>query len=106
MDTLKASDKITVMEKAYVDINKGQSAEATLRILDPLVDSRLGQLLSEFGRCPPDLAALLDLRAKINEVWRIRDELNKMKKLGVSAAKLLEAVTSTSGNRTNENLRS
>ena len=103
--TTKLSEKIEKVDKIYNEVNKGQSAEAVLRILDPLADARLGQLLSQFEQCPPDLGGLLDLRARISELWRIRRSLNDAKKLGLSAQKMIEGLmemknNNPSGNRT------
>jgi len=54
---------------------------------------------------PPDLGGLLDLRARISELWRIRRSLNDAKKLGLSAQKMIEGLmemknNNPSGNRT------
>ena len=91
--TRPLSDTIKKLDKTYDEINKGQTADGILRLLDPLMDDRLGQLLGNFGRCAPDLGSLLQLQAQIGEVWRIRNELKKAKQIGASAERLLEAIT-------------
>ena len=92
----KPSDKIAKVDKLYEEINKGHSAEAILRLLNPLIEERLGNLLSAFEKSPPDLGALLDLRAKISEIWRIRRTLNDLVKMGISSQGVIEAVMQTS----------
>ena len=76
-------------------MERGASAESILRVLDPLIEKRLGTLLDGFRQCPPELGALLDFRASICELWRIRKELRDAGKLGKHAAATLEAITAT-----------
>ncbi len=92
MATESITNQIAKVDNLYNEVNKGQSAEAILRVIDPLVDERLGRLLSEFEKCPSDLGALLDLRARISEIWRIRRTLNDLRKIGISAQGMIEAV--------------
>jgi hypothetical protein len=102
LTTTNPSEKIAKVDRLYDEVNKGQTAEAILRVLNPLVDARLGQLLAGFEKSPPELGPLLDLRARISELWRIRRTLDDLRKIGISAQGILEAVMekSTSGNRT------
>ena len=101
MATESITNKIAAVDKIYDEVNRGQTATSILRLLEPLMEARLGQLLNEFEKCPPDLGALLDLRSRISEVWRIRGKLNDAKKLGLGAEKMLQEITKTaSGNRT------
>ena len=105
MVTESITEKIAKVDKLYADVNKGQTSEAILRVIDPLVDARLGLLLNQFEKCPPDLGALLDLRARISEIWRLRRELQDAKKLGMTSQQLLEGLmqvkeNKSSGNRT------
>ena len=102
-DTTKPSEKIAKVDKLYAEINRGQSADAVIRLLDPLMEERLGQLLNKFRQCPPELGPLLDLKAQITEVWNIREVLKNAVKLGMSAQLILETVmqkSTSSGNRT------
>ena len=95
------NEKIAKADKLYDEVNRGQSADAILRILNPLMEERLGQLLNEFAKCSPDLGALLSLQSRISEVWRIREVLKNAVKMGLSAQGILEGITSiSSGNRT------
>ena len=94
------SDKIRKVDKLYAEVNRGQSAEVTLRILLPLMEERLAQLLSEFSKCPPEIGPLLSLQARITEVWRIKEVLSNAVKIGLSAQQILERVTESTCNRT------
>lgn len=98
MATESITNKIAKVDKLYVDINKGQSSEAILRVLDPLMDERLGQLLNQFEKSPPELGPLLDLRSRISEIWRIRRILDDLRKVGISAQGMIEAVMEKSAN--------
>ena len=94
MDTnVSLNKKIEKIDKIYDEVNRGQSAEVTLRIMLPLMEERLAQLLSEFSKCPPEIGPLLALQARITEVWRIKEVLSNAVKLGLSAQAILERVT-------------
>ena len=95
MATESITNKIAAVDKIYDEVNRGQTATSILRLLEPLMEARLGQLLNEFEKCPPDLGALLDLRARIAEVWRIRRTLNDNMKLGLGAEKMLQGIMQT-----------
>ena len=86
----KPSDQIAKADKLFEESNRGATSEAILRVLDPLVEERLGRLLNDFEKCPPDLGPLLKLQASISEIWRIRRELKDARKLGLSSQALLE----------------
>lgn len=86
------SASIAKIDAAWKEMERGASAEAVLKVLDPLVDERLGSLLDGFRQCPPELGPLLDFRAKICELWRIRKELKDKGKLGKHAAAVLESI--------------
>lgn len=74
------------------DAALGQSSADVLRALDPWVERRLSALLDEFSIAAPELGVLLDIRAKICEVWRIRKEIKKNAAKGVDAVKRMEAI--------------
>ena len=88
------SAAVAKIDAAWREMERGASAESILRVLDPLVEKRLGVLLDGFRQCPPELGPLLDFRASICELWRIRKELKDAGKIGKSAAAVLEAVVS------------
>lgn len=94
-ENIKPSDRIAKVDGLFDESNRGQTAEAILRVLDPLVEERLGQLLNKFEKCPPDLGPLLELKAQIGEIWRIRRELQDAKKLGRHSQALLEGIMQT-----------
>lgn len=98
----RVSDRIEATEKLYSEAELGASSETVLRALDPLIERRLGLLLDQFSNCPPELGPLLDLRAKISEVWRIRKELRVSKEIGRRSwdtlQKILEDQKGANGN--------
>ena len=83
----------------------GYSSELVLKAMDPIIERRLSSLLDQFVNTPPELAPMLDLRAKISEVWRIRSEMKRNMLNGQNAVdvmkRIVEANGSMSGNRTN-----
>lgn len=92
------SASIARIDSAYKEMERGASAESILRVLDPMLEKRLGLLLDGFRQCPPELGALLDYRARICEVWRMRKELSDAGKIGKSAAAVLEAIVTPKSN--------
>lgn len=93
MEAVKpVSAAIAKIDSAWKEMERGASAESILRVLDPLIEKRLGVLLDGFRQCPPELGSLLDFRASICELWRIRKELKDAGKIGRSAANVLEAI--------------
>ena len=83
----------------------GYSSELVLKAMDPIIERRLGSLLDQFENVKPEMGPLLDLRAKISEVWRIRREMKKNMLNGKNAVdvmkRFVEANGNASGNRTN-----
>ena len=77
----------------------GVGAETLLRAMEPLMERRLAQLIEQFAICPPELGLLLDFRAKISELWRIRKELNNARRIGSQAKDALEAIISAHSER-------
>ena len=90
---------IAKIDTAWKEMERGASAQSVLNVLDPLIEKRLGNLLDGFRQCAPELGPLLDFRASICELWRIRKELKDAGKLGKSAAAVLESITQTSTNK-------
>lgn len=86
------SARIAATEKLYNEAELGASADAVLRALDPMIERRLGLLLDQFSVCAPELGALLDLKAKINEVWRMRKEILIAREKGRRSWETLQAV--------------
>ena len=94
MESKPVSVAISKIDAAWKEMERGASAESILRVLDPLIEKRLGTLLDGFRQCPPELGPLLDYRASICELWRIRKELKDAGKIGKSAAAVLESMVS------------
>lgn len=86
------SDRIAATEKLYNEAELGASADAVLRALDPMIDRRLGLLLDQFSGCAPELGPLLDLRAKISEVWRMRKEILIARERGHKSWETLQGI--------------
>ena len=74
----------------------GYAATIVTRVLAPKIERRLALLLDHFERVPPDLPSMLDLRAQIMEVWRIKKELDLAKSDGNRAVTALENIVSGS----------
>lgn len=88
----RVSDRIEATEKLYNEAELGASSDTVLRALDPLIERRLGLLLDQFSNCPPELGPLLDLRAKIAELWRIRGELKASRAKGRRSWEVLQSI--------------
>lgn len=88
----KPIDQLEAIQALYGQVDKGTAAETVIRVLDPIIEQRLGLLLNQLDQCPAELGPLLDLRAKISEVWRIRKELTTVSKQGKNALGALKNV--------------
>lgn len=86
------SAAVAKIDAAWHEMERGATAESVLRVLDPLIEKRLGTLLDGFRQCPPELGPLLEFKANICELWRIRKELKDAGKIGKSAALVLEGI--------------
>jgi hypothetical protein len=91
------SDRIAATEKLYNEAELGASADAVLRALDPLIERRLGILLDQFSLCAPELGPLLDLRAKISEIWRMRKEVLIARDRGRKSWEVLQGILAEGG---------
>lgn len=91
------SARIAATEKLYNEAELGVSADAVLRALDPLIERRLGHLLDQFAVCAPELGPLLDLKAQITELWRMRKEVLNAKAKGQHSWDTLQAILAQKG---------
>lgn len=105
MDTKPVTDGIRKVDGAYREKNRGEQAQQVLQLLDPMLEKRLGVLLSSFRQCPPELGPLLDFRAQICEVWYLRKELQDAVSLGKYAEGVLEQMMSGLAHKLNNNQR-
>lgn len=87
--------KINRVDKLYEEREKGNKANTILQMLDPLLEQRLGVLLDGFRQAPAELGPLLDFRAQLCEVWRMRQELRRAAIAGKSAELTLEGLLET-----------
>ena len=92
------SAAISKIDSAWKEMERGATAQSVLNVLDPILEARLGFLLDSLRTCKADLGELLDHRAKICEVWRMRKELQDAGKIGKSAAATLEALVARNNN--------
>ena len=81
----------------------GMSAEIVIKALAPIMDRRLGLLLDKFQNCPPELGPILDIKAQIGEVWRIKRELQMAVGKGQSATVALQNIVSVLERKSNGN---
>lgn len=91
------SARIAATEKLYNEAELGASADTVLRALDPMIERRLGHLLDQLSSCTPELGALLDIRAKISEVWRMRREVLEARAKGRASWDVLQAILAERG---------
>ena len=70
----------------------GVGADTLLRVLLPVIERRLEGLLVELVQCEPEFEKLLNLRAQIAEVVRIKKELDAVRLVGREAADALEEI--------------
>ena len=83
---------IDEIDKLYGQLEIGNAAETVIRMLDPIIEERLGRLLDELSHCPAELGPILDLRARINEAWRLRKEITQKAREGKRAIDKLQAI--------------
>lgn len=95
--TSPLSARIVATEKLYNEAELGVSADAVLRALDPLIERRLGLLLDQFAVCAPELGPLLELKAQIGELWRMRKEILNAKAKGQQSWDTLQAILAEKG---------
>ena len=84
--------KIEAVQKLMGDAEVGVASDLVIQALDPIMERRLGVLLDSFEKCAPELGPLLDLRAKISEVWRVRKELKSVRDKGKSSWEALQII--------------
>jgi hypothetical protein len=68
---------IGVNDKNYDLINQSVGAETMLGTLGPIMERQLEALLNQFQWCEPKLEVLLDYRAKILTIFRMKQRLKQ-----------------------------
>lgn len=91
------SARIAATERLYTEAELGASADTVLRAVDPLIERRLGLLLDQFASCAPELGPLLDFKAKISELWRMRREILVAREKGRKSWDTLQAILADKG---------
>ena len=92
---LGPSASMEEIDKLYGQLEIGNAAETVIRMLDPIIEERLGRLLDELGKCAPELGLILDVRARISEAWRLRKEITAKAAEGKRAINKLQAIFQT-----------
>ena len=80
------------IQQAYSDADAGVGAATLLKILEPMIERRFDALLDQFSNVAAELGPLLDFRAKIGELQRIRKELKNAKLRGDKAMEVLSRI--------------
>lgn len=80
------------IQRVYDDADAGVGATTLLKALEPMIERRFDSLLDQFAQVPPELGPLLDFRAKIGEIQRIRRELRQAKMKGARAMEVLSRI--------------
>lgn len=92
MASLIEGSKLEAVDKIVNQQEVGYAAEIVIKAMLPKIEKRLFILLDKFEHTPPDLPNMLDLRAQIVEVWRIKKELDIARADGKRASSALEAI--------------
>jgi hypothetical protein len=71
------------------EVRKGVGSDTLLRTLGPILETRLESYLTALDQAPPDLATLLDLRAKISTLRILKRELEQAVRVGFEASQKL-----------------
>jgi len=82
------------IQQVYDEADAGVGAATLLKALEPMIERRFDSLLDQFAQLPPELGPLLDFRAKIGEIQRIRRELRQAKMKGARAMEVLSSIIS------------
>jgi len=77
------------VEIRRVEQIQGVGAETMLRVLSPVMERRVEELLRRLLQAPPELNILLDIRAQLSEAWRIQKELKAVQLNGKEASEAL-----------------
>ena len=92
--TPNASTQVKIIDELYTKADLGVSSEAVIRALDPILDQRLGLLINKLSQCKPELGPLLEVKAEILEVWRMRRELKNASVKGKQAWEVIQQMFS------------
>ena len=68
------------------EVKAGVGAETLLRVLGPILQTRIEQALSQLEHSPNDLSTLLNLRARISVLREIQRELKSTIQIGAEAS--------------------
>jgi len=88
------NNRLQAIDKLADQSEIGYAATIVTNVLAPKIERRLALLLDHFEHVSPDLPSMLDLRAQITEVWRIKKQLDLARADGSRAANVLETIVS------------
>ena len=71
---------------------RGVGADTLLNVLGPLIERRFEQVLSQLFNAPAELGGLLDARAQLKELWRVRHELTQVRQEGKDVSEALRSM--------------
>jgi len=71
------------------EVRAGVGSETLLRVMGPILDTRIETVLNLLDHCPPNLDMLLDLRAKLTAFRMLRRELTDAVRVGREASERL-----------------
>ena len=86
------SEVISEMDRLYGSIEMGAAADTILGLIDPIVEQRLGELLNKLEACPPELGPILDIKARICEMWRMRKKIKEKQLVGRKAVDVIKGL--------------
>ena len=86
------SEIIGEMDRLYGSIEMGAAASTILELIDPIVEQRLGELLNKLELCPPELGPILDIKARICEMWRMRKRIKEKQIVGRKAVDIIKGL--------------
>ena len=68
---------LKITDRDYETINQSVGAQTMLETLGPMIDRQLDGLIAQLQFLPPELGPLLDARAKIVNIWRMKQRLSQ-----------------------------
>jgi hypothetical protein len=86
------SEVISEMDRLYGSIEMGAAADQILKLIDPIVEQRLGELLNRLEQCPPELGPILDIKARLCEMWRMRKKIKERQLVGKKAVDVIKGL--------------
>ena len=74
---------------------RGVGADTLLSVLGPLIEKRFEAVLGQLFSAAPTLENMLDARAQLRELWRVRHELQQVRQEGKDVSEALKQMYSS-----------